>query len=66
MNAPFEPTTYMRAPESARYIRVGDRTFARWKAQGKIPFVRGGRKLCIFKKADLDKLMEKMTVGAVR
>lgn len=65
MSTQFEPTAYMRAREAAAYLRVGRRTLARWQAQGRIGFIRGGRKLVLFRKQDLDRAMEKMTIKAV-
>lgn len=59
------PGAYMRAGEAIRYLRIGRRTLSRWQAEGRVGFVRAGRKLVLFKKADLDRLMDRLTVRAV-
>ena len=57
-------TEYMRAAESAQYMRVSKRTFARMKAHGKIPFIRLSPGVVVYRKSDLDRVMDRLTVRA--
>lgn len=57
-------TEYMRANESASYMRVSKRTFARMKAHGKIPFIRLSPGVVVYRKSDLDRVMDRLTVRA--
>jgi len=52
------------ANEAAAFLAVSRRTFERWKEAGLIPHIRMGRVLR-YRKADLIKAMESMTVNKV-
>lgn len=59
------PSRYMRAPEAAAYLRVGRRTLSRWQCEGKVAFVRAGRKLILFRRADLDRAMDRLLIREI-
>lgn len=56
---------YLRRDDAARYLGVSPRTLSEWQARRLIPYVKAGRKCVMFKRADLDKAMSKLTVKAV-
>jgi len=55
---------FIMANEAAAFLAVSRRTFERWKEAGLIPHIRMGRVLR-YRKADLIKAMESMTVNKV-
>lgn len=57
---------YLRGQrEAAQYARVSTRTISDWQARRIVPFIKPGRKLVLFRKADIDAALAKFMVAAV-
>ena len=56
---------YMRRDAAAEYLGIAPRTLSDWQARRVIAFVKAGRKCVLFRRADLDKAMERLTIRAV-
>ena len=52
-------SVYLRHWEAAEYLQVSPRTLATWIARGHIPYVRVGPRMMLFRRADLDRTMER-------
>ena len=57
------PKTYMRRNEAAEYLGCSPRHIDMMKHDGDVPFCRLGGRLIVFKRADLDALMERRRVA---
>ena len=57
-NSHIEPV-FLRRGEAAKYLQVSPRTLAAWIARGHVPYIRIGARLMLFRRADLDKTMER-------
>ena len=60
---PVISTPWLRANEACAYFRISRRTLSRWQKSGLVTFARVGR-MILFKRADLDKMVESLTVKA--
>ena len=56
---------FMRRAEAAEYLGISSRTLSDWQAKRIVPFARIGRKVCLFRRDDLDKAVGRFTVKAV-
>ena len=56
---------YMRRDEAAKYLGVSPRTVSDWQRRRIIPHTKVARKCVLFKRADLDRAMDKFTVRAM-
>ena len=57
--------TYMRRAEASRYLCVSTRTLADWQRRGIVPFFKPSRRVCMFRREDLDKAIERFRFNAV-
>jgi excisionase family DNA binding protein len=57
------PKTYMRRNEAAEYLGCSHRDIDKMKHDGDVPFCRLSGRLIVFKRADLDALMERRRVA---
>ena len=67
-----EPTTsagvameYLRTAQALEYLPISRRTLERMKRRGQIPYIRATARLCLFRKTDIDRALEKLTVRPV-
>ncbi len=57
---------YLRGQEAAaKYAQVSKRCISEWQARGIIPFLKPARKVCLFRKADIDRALTRYEIGAV-
>lgn len=56
---------YIRAKEAAAYMGVSTRTVSDWKAKSIIPYHKIARKVCLYRKVDLDKAIGRFRHNAV-
>ena len=55
---------YLRGQrEAAVYGRVSPRTISDWQARGMLPFIKPSRKIVLFRKRDLDQLLDRFEVA---
>ena len=59
------PAGYMRADGVLQMLPISRRTLERWKKQGRLPIIRAGERLILYRRSDIEKMLEKMTVRAV-
>lgn len=70
MTKKIEPSAtespYLRGQEAAaKYAQVSKRCISEWQARGIIPFLKPARKVCLFRKADIDRALTRYEIGAV-
>ena len=53
---------YMRTDGVVNMVPVSRRSLERMKRRGQIPFIRAGARLVLFKRADIIKAMDRLTV----
>ena len=56
---------YIRRDEAARYLGVSLRTLGEWQQRKLIPYIKISHRVCLFRKADLDRALEKFTTKAI-
>ena len=56
---------YLRREEAAKYLNISPRTLSIWQKKRIIPYAKISHKITLFKKADLDKAIERLTLNAV-
>lgn len=56
---------WMRPPGACEYLGVSRRCLSDWQRKRLVPYVKIGRKVCLFRRADLDAALAKLTVKAV-
>jgi len=56
---------YLRAEGVLQMLPVSKRTLMRWQKQGRLPFIRAGRRVTLYRVADIEKMLAKMTVNAI-
>jgi len=56
---------YLRCEGAAEYLSISLRTLAEWKAEKRIPYAKMSHRVCLFKIADLDKAIARLTIGAM-
>ena len=49
---------------AAKYAQVSKRTISEWQARGIIPYLKPARKVCLFRKADIDAALGRYEVRA--
>ena len=59
------PRGYLRAEGVLQMLPVSKRTLMRWQKQGRLPFIRAGRRVTLYRVADIEKMLAKMTVNAI-
>jgi len=55
---------YLRREQAAAFCGVSLRTLAQWQRDHLIPFVKVSHRVCLFKKADLQRSLDRFTVKA--
>lgn len=58
------PVGYLRREDAARFLGVGLTTLAQWQAERRVPFAKVSHRVCLFKVADLERCVDKLTVRA--
>ena len=58
------PVGYLRCDGAARFLGVRVRTLAQWQAERRVPFSKMSHRVCLFKIADLEKTIDRLTVKA--
>jgi len=55
----------LKRPQAAAYLGLATQTLAKWACTGKyLPLVKLGNRAVRYRQSDLDKFIEKQTVGA--
>jgi len=70
MTKKIEPSAtespYLRGQEAAAtYAQVSKRCISEWQARGIIPYLKPARKVCLFRKADIDRALTRYEIKAV-
>ena len=65
MSAQNNVMGFMRRDDAAAYLSVSPRTVSEWQRKRIIPHVKAGRKCILFRRADLDRAMERLTIQAI-
>jgi excisionase family DNA binding protein len=55
---------FLRREDAARFLGVSVRTLAQWQAERRISFAKVSHRVVLFKVADLEKCMDRLTVRA--
>lgn len=55
---------YLRREDAARFLGVSLRTLATWQEERRIPFAKLSHRVCLFKIADLERAIDRLTVRA--
>lgn len=55
---------YLRREAAAAYLGISLRTLAEWQTERRIPFAKMSHRVCLFKIADLEKTIDRLTVRA--
>jgi predicted site-specific integrase-resolvase len=59
-----QPIGFLRCEGAARFLGVSVRTLAQWQAEKRIPYAKMSHRVCLFKVADLEKTVDRLTVKA--
>lgn len=70
MTKKIEPSAtespYLRGQGAvAKYAQISKRTVSEWQARGIIPYLKPARKICLFRKKDIDAALGRYEVKAV-
>jgi excisionase family DNA binding protein len=55
---------FLRREDAARFLGISLRTLAEWQAEHRIPYAKMSHRVCLFKVADLEKSIDRLTVKA--
>lgn len=58
------PVGFLRCEDAARFLGVSVRTLATWQSEKRIPYAKMSHRVCLFKVADLEKTVDRLTVKA--
>ena len=61
----YPPGTYLRSYDVLQLLPISLRTLKRWEKQGRMPIIRAGERLILYRRSDIERMLEKMTVRAV-
>ncbi len=56
---------YLRADGVLQMLPVSRRTLMRWQKQGRIPHIKAGARVTLYRVADIEKMLSRMTVNAI-
>ena len=56
---------WTRGAGAAKHCGVSGRTIRDWQRRGLIPFAKVSHKICLYRIADLDRALERMTTKAI-
>ena len=56
---------WMRRSDAAKYLGIAPRTLSVWQASRLIPFTKVSHKVVLFRAADLDKALGRLTTKAI-
>jgi hypothetical protein len=56
---------FLRRDDAAAFLGISLRTLAQWQTEKRIPFAKVSHRVCLFKVADLEKTVDRLTVKAV-
>ena len=62
---PNDHRGYLRAEGVLKMLPISRRTLMRWQKQGRLPFIRAGKRMTMYRVADIEKMLTKMTVNAI-
>lgn len=54
---------YLRISGVLELLPISRRTLARWMESGMIPHIRAGARLVLFKRRDVERMLQRLTVG---
>lgn len=57
---------FLRREDAARFLGISTRTLAQWQFEKRIPFAKMSHRVCLFKVADLEKTIDRLTINAVK
>ena len=60
----FKLGGYMRREEAAKYLGISLRTLTNWQQRKVVPVVQVGRRVTLFRPADLDRVLRRFTLKA--
>jgi len=52
---------FLRREDAAKYLGVSLRTLALWQSEHRIPYAKMSHRVCLFKVADLEKCIDRLT-----
>ncbi len=55
---------YLRREDAARFLGVSLRTLAEWQSEKRVPFAKMSHRVCLFKIADLERTIDRLTIKA--
>lgn len=58
------PVGYLRREDAARFLGVCLTTLGQWQAEKRVPYAKISHRVCLFKVADLEKTIDKLTIHA--
>lgn len=56
---------YLRAEGVLKMLPVSRRTLMRWQKQGRVPHIKAGARVTLYRVADIEKMLANMTVNAI-
>lgn len=56
---------YLRREDAARYLGIAPRTLSTWQKRRLIPYIKVSHRVCLFKREDLDKALDRFMTKAV-
>ena len=56
---------YLRAEGVLNMIPISKRTLMRWQKQGRIPHIKAGARVTLYRVADIEKMLANMTINAI-
>lgn len=59
------PRGYLRRNAAAAYLGISPRTLSVWQSRRLVPFIKVSHKVCLFRIADLDEALSRLTTKAV-
>lgn len=59
------PSDWLRKTEAAQYARISVRTLTDWQRRRLVGFSKPSRRVCLFKRSDIDRALERMATKAV-
>lgn len=62
----YDSSKYLRANEACAYCHISRRTLSRWQETGLVDFSRVGRRMVLFKRSSLDKMLESLTINSIK
>ena len=64
--SPNETAKYLTSKQACDYCRISRRTLSRWQRHGRVDYARINRRMVLFPRASLDRMIEAHMVKASR